>query len=235
MIVGAGPDDGPAGTAADTPGGGTGMTMPEPHAGDRTLERARWEVAALAGRLRTLEADRDAWRARHDEVARERDRNEELVRALRRSRSYRVGRALVSLARPSARVVRRLSRRAVTVVRPRGDKPPAGTAPAHVYVAIGLAPERLRLFTRALAQRIVVHDDHRPVVVTDCAAFRTARAPGVVLEYLPDARTWARHRPEVPWDDLLTDRLTRVFRDYGCERTAVVDPDRPPTLADLLG
>jgi hypothetical protein len=129
----------------------------------------------------------------------------------------------------------RLRRGAVAAARPRSGKPPPGRAPAHVYVAIGLSPEALRRFTRALAQRIVVNDDHRPVVVTDCAAFRTARVPGVVLEYLPDARTWARHRPEVPWDDLLTDRLARVFRDYGCERTAVVDPDRPPNLADLLG
>jgi hypothetical protein len=56
----------------------------------------------------------------------------------------------------------------------------------------------------------------------------------VVLEYLPDARTWLRHRPGVPWDDLLTDRLAQVFRDHGCARTAVIDPDRPPTLADLL-
>jgi hypothetical protein len=203
--------------------------------GDRTLERTRWELAALAGRLRTLEADRDAWRARHDEAVRERDRNRDLVRALRRSCSYRVGSALVSLARPTGRVMSRLRRGAVTVVRPRTAEPPAGGAPAHVYVAIGLSPETLRRFTRALAQRIVVNDDHRPVVVTDCAAFRTARVPGVVLEYLPDGRTWARHRPEVPWDDLLTDRLARVFRDYGCEHTAVVDPDRPPTLADLLG
>jgi hypothetical protein len=216
------------------------MTVPEPQTEDpqtedRTLERTRWELAALAGRLRTLEAERDDWRARHAEAARERDRHSELVRRLRRSRSYRVGSALISLARPSARVVRRLRGRPVTASRPRADKAPAVAAPAHVYVAIGLSPETLRTFTRALAQRIVVNADHRPVVVTDCAAFRAARAPGVVLEYLPDAGIWARYRPDVPWDDLLTDRLARVFRDYGCERTAVVDPDRPPTLADLLG
>ena len=209
--------------------------MPESQTGDRTLERARWELAALAGRLRTLEADRDAWRARHDEAVRERDRSQDLVHTLQRSRPYRVGRALLSLARPSGRVMSRLRRGAVPAARPRSDKPPAGRAPTHVYVAIGLAPETLRRFTRALAQRIVVNDDHRPVVVTDCAAVRTARVPAVVLEYLPDARTWARHRPGTPWDDLLTDRLARVFRDYGCDRTAVVDPDRPPTLADLLG
>ena len=198
--------------------------------------RARWEVAALAGRLRTVEAERDDWRARHDEAARERDRHRDLIRALRRSRSYRVGAALVSLG-PSlgargapgcADEPPRRPGRAGTSRRP-PPRRPTSTWP------IGLSPETLRTFTRALAQRIVVNADHRPVVVTDCAAFRTARAPGVVLEYLPDARTWARHRPEVPWDDLLTDRLARVFRDYGCERTAVVDPDRPPTLADLLG
>ena len=61
-----------------------------------------------------------------------------------------------------------------------------------------------------------MHADHLPVVLTDCASFRHARAGGVILEYLPDADTWERHRPGVPWDDLLTDRLARLFRDHGC-------------------
>ncbi len=117
------------------------------------------------------------------------------------------------------------------------DGPPAEPGsgpPAHVHVAIGLTPETLRSFTRVLSQRLLVHADHVPVVVTDCPSFRVARVPGVVLEYLPDAPTWARHRPGVPWDDLLTDRLTRIFRDHRCVRTAVIDPEHPPTLADLL-
>ncbi len=187
-------------------------------------ERLRWEVAALAGRLRTCEAERDDWRARHDEAARERDRQREAVRALRRSRAYRLGRALASLARRSP----------PAPPRPRAERPAPAETPAHVYVAIGLTPETLRALTRALAQRILVHADHLPVVVTDCAAFRSARVRGVVLEYLPDARTWHRHRPDVPWDDLLTDRLARLFQDHRCVRTAVIDPDRPPALADLL-
>ncbi|HEU4347697.1 MAG TPA: hypothetical protein VFR35_07905, partial [Actinoplanes sp.] len=116
----------------------------------------------------------------------------------------------------------------------RAGRPPAPALPAHAYVAIGLRPESLRALTRALAQRIVVNADHVPVVVTDCPSFRFARVPGVVLEYVPDAGTWQRHRPDVRWDDLLTDRLARLFRDHGCVRTAVVDPDHPPTLANLL-
>jgi hypothetical protein len=197
-------------------------------------ERIRWELAALAGRLRTLEAERDELRARHDEAARERDQHREQARALRQSRSFRVGRALVSLARPPVQILRRLRRRAVTPARRGPAALPAAPLPTHVYVAVGLDQEALRTFTRALAQRIVVHADHLPVVVTDCAAFRHARAAGVVLEYLPDAPTWAKHRPGVPWDDLLTERLARLFADHGCVRTVVVDPDRPPTLADLL-
>jgi hypothetical protein len=197
-------------------------------------ERMRWELATLAGRLRTLEAERDDWRARHDEAARERDRHQDLVRALRRSRAYRVGRTLASLAGPPARFVRRLRPRPVAAPRPARAEPAIPETPAHVYVAIGLTPETLRAFTRALAQRVTVHADHVPVVVTDCVSFRFARARGVVLEYVPDAPTWQRHRPDVPWDDMLTDRLDRLFRDHRCVRTAVVDPDRPPTLADLL-
>jgi hypothetical protein len=208
--------------------------VPDSPGPDRTLERARWELATLAGRLRTLEAERDDWRARHEEAARDRDRHSAVVRALRRSRSYRVGSALVALARPSARAVRRL-RNDPPAPPPTGpDEPRTATPPTYVYVAIGLTPEALRGFTRALAQRIVVQPDHRPVVVTDSPAFRSAREPGVVLEYLPDAETWARHRPDVPWDDLLTERLTRLFTDHGCVRTTVLDPDHPPALADLL-
>lgn len=200
----------------------------------------RWELATLAGRLRTLEAERDDLLARHGETTRDRDLHRDQVRQLRRSRSYRVGSAIISLARPPVRVLARvpivsgLRRRPATPARQRPERPPTATVPAHVYVAIGLTPEALRTFTRALAQRIVVNADHVPVVVTDCPSFRFARARGVVLEYVPDARTWRRHRPETPWDDLLTDRLDRLFRDHGCVRTAVIDPDRPPTLPDLL-
>jgi hypothetical protein len=202
--------------------------VPDSQVADRALARARWELAALAGRLRTLEAERDDWRRRHDEVAGERDRHRDAERAVRDSRAYRIGRALVALAGPALRRVRPA---------PDGDPVPerrVTAAPAHVYIAVGLTAERLRDLTRVLAQRLVVQPGHRPVVVTDCPAFRTAQVAGVVLEYLPDPATWQRHRPDVPWDDLLTERLTRLFTDHGCARTAVVDPDHPPGLADLL-
>jgi len=201
---------------------------------DAVLMRTRWELATVAGRLRNLEAERDDLVARQQTLEHDRDQSRDLVRALRRSRSYRVGRALVSMARPTARIVRRLRRHPVAPVRHRTGATPAAALPTHVYVAIGLQPETLREFTRSLGQRITVHADHLPVVLTDCASFRHARAPGVILEYLPDADTWHRHRPGVPWDELLTDRLARLFRDHGCVRTVVLDPDRPPTLADLL-
>ena len=110
----------------------------------------------------------------------------------------------------------------------------AEPGPAHVYIAVGLRTETLRTLTRTLTQRLAVAADHTPVVLTDSPSFRLARSAGVVLEYLPDARTWRRHRPGASWDDLLTERLTRIFFDFGCARTVVVDPDRLPTLADLL-
>ncbi|MFG1602453.1 hypothetical protein [Actinoplanes sp. NPDC049265] len=80
-----------------------------------------------------------------------------------------------------------------------------------VVVAIGHDAEALRALTASLA-----HDTGpATVVVTDCPGFRHARAAGVLLEYLPDAATWERHRPGVPWDDLLTRRLTRILLDHG--------------------
>lgn len=93
-----------------------------------------------------------------------------------------------------------------------------------VVVATGLDVEQLRRLTARLTR------DTGPatVVVTDCPEFRLARAAGVVLEYLPDASTWRRHRPGTPWDELLTRRLTRIFFDHGPGRTVVVDPDPSP-------
>jgi hypothetical protein len=201
---------------------------------EAVLMRTRWELATLAGRLRNLEAERDDMRARQEQLERDRDRSLDQVRSLRRSRAYRLGRALVSLARPTVRIMRRLGDHPAKPDRHRRSATPVATLPTHVYVAIGLGPETLQAFTRSLAQRITVHADHLPVVLTDCATFRHARAPGVILEYLPDAETWQRHRPGLPWDELLTDRLARLFRDHGCVRTVVLDPDRPPTLAELL-
>jgi hypothetical protein len=215
------------------------MTAPER---DRALERARWEVAALAGRLRTAEAERDDWRIRHADAARDRDRQRDLVRALQRSGSYRVGRALTALARNPVRTPPQLVGRAVRRLRgqvPRpltgpGTRRPPEPVPAHVYLAFGLASEDLAAFVRAVRQRVIVAADHVPVVVTDSPSFRSLWTPGVILEYLPDAVTWQRHRPDMSWDDLLTERLSRLFSDHGCVRTVIVDRDDPPTLADLL-
>jgi hypothetical protein len=215
------------------------MTPPDR---DRALERARWELAALTGRLRTVEAERDDWRTRYDAAARDRDRQRDVVRALQRSGSYRMGRALASLARDPVRTppqlvgqaVRRLRHRPAALLREPRTRRPAAPVPAYVYLAFGLAQEDLNAFLRAVRQRVVVDADHVPVVLTDCPSFRSLRTPGVLLEYLPDAATWRRHRPDMAWDDALAERLARLFADHGCVRTVIVDRDDPPTLADLL-
>ncbi|GIF10470.1 hypothetical protein [Actinoplanes teichomyceticus] len=209
------------------------------------LERLRWEIAALTGRMRSVELERDSWRARCERLTEQRDREREKSRRLRSSGSYRLGRALVSLARDpwhtSPRLVRGLARR----LRPR----PAGTPivpeqvprtpsarrrPAHLYVAIGLDHDTLRDLLVTINQRLLVTPDHRPVVLTDDPAFSLLRTLGVLLEYLPDRGTWERHRPDRAWDDLLAERLARLCRDHVTERTVVVDRLRPPALADLL-
>ncbi|GIE93659.1 hypothetical protein [Paractinoplanes rishiriensis] len=196
------------------------------------LALARWEVATLTGRLRWVEDERDA-------AVRDRDRNVELVTALRRSRSYRLGRALVDLARDPVRTgpalagqaCRRLRRR--PPAKPR-RKPPAGPVPARVYVAVGLDHPASHALIRALRQRILVDGDHLPVVVTDQPALRGLQVPGVVLEYLPDPRTWSRHDPGADWEALLAGRIAQLCRDHRACRAVVVDPRDPPSLARLL-
>jgi hypothetical protein len=196
------------------------------------LAIARWQLATLTGRLRCVEAERDA-------AVRDRDRARDLVRRLRRSRSYRIGRLLTDLARdpvrngPSiaCRAARRLRRRPAAT---RRISPPAPRTPARVYIAVGLSRTASRALIRALRQRILVDHDHLPVVVTDQLALRGLQVPGVVLEYLPDPQTWARHDPGEGWESLLAGRVAQLCRDHGAVGALVVDPRDPPNLARLL-
>jgi hypothetical protein len=195
------------------------------------LAVARWQVATLTGRLRCVEDERDA-------AVRDRDRTHELVRKLRRSRSYRIGRILTDLARDPVRNGPALVCRAARRVRGPAVKPKPRRAvpptPARVYVAVGLSRDGSQSLIRALRQRIVVDGDHVPVVVTDQPALRGLQVPGVVLEYLPDPETWQRHDPGAGWEALLAGRVAQLCRDHRASGAVVIDPRDPPTLARLL-
>jgi hypothetical protein len=218
-------------------------TAPEVDWNRHALDRARWELAAMAGRLRTLEGrlaeeQQDAEEARK-EAARERRRADRLLG----SESYRLGFGLVSLVKDPMHTVPRLARAVLRRLRDRRKvtppvktRPPvaAQRPPVHLYVVIGLDEEALRDFVLTLRQRLLVNPDHRPVVITDSPSFSLLRDLGVLLEYLPDRSTWDRHRPDEPWHDVLTRRLAQLYRDHDTARTIIVDRTQPPTLADLL-
>jgi len=207
------------------------------------LDRARWELAAMAGRLRTLEGrlaeeQQNAEEARK-EAARERRRADRLLG----SESYRLGFGLVSLVKDPMHTVPRLARAVLRRLRDRHRAtPPAKTRapvaaqrpPVHLYVVIGLDEEGLRDFVLTLRQRLLVNPDHRPVVVTDSPSFSLLRDLGILLEYLPDRATWDQHRPDESWNDVLTRRLAQLYRDHDTARTIIVDRAQPPALADLL-
>lgn len=188
------------------------------------------EMQSLVVRLRTVEQERDAWRSRCAGLAGERDSERESVQRLRGSGSYRLGRGLVTLARDPLRLVRRI-RREPAVPRRRTVKRPL---PARLYVAIGLDLDRLRDFVQTLRCRVLVEPDHRAVVLTDNAEFSLLRGPGLILEYLPDAETWERHRPDRPWDVVLSERLSWLYAEHDATHVSFVDPERPPTLPELL-
>jgi hypothetical protein len=208
------------------------------------LDRARWELAAMAGRLRTIEARLAEEQQNAEEMRRERDRERRRADRLLGSESYRLGFGLVSLVKDPMHTVPRLAR--AVLRRLRGYRSPAGTPvktkapaaaqrpPVHLYVVIGLDEDGLREFVLTLRQRLLVNPDHRPVVVTDSPSFSLLRDLGVLLEYLPDRPTWERHRPDEPWNDVLTRRLAQLYRDHDTARTVIVDRTQPPTLADLL-
>jgi hypothetical protein len=198
-------------------------------------ERARWELAAMAGRMRNLEARLAESQQYARALRKDRDR-------LRRSESYRIGSGLVALAKNPVRTIPRLIRallrqlRSPQVVPPPAVKAPVASQrlPVHLYVVIGLDAQAVREFVLTLRQRLVVNPDHRPVVVTDNPSFALLRHLGVLLEFLPDRATWERHRPDQAWDDVLARRLSRLYRDHDSVRTVIVDRSQPPTLADLL-
>jgi hypothetical protein len=206
-------------------------------------ERARWELAAMAGRLRSLEAKLVDEQALTEEMRRERDRERRRLERLRRSESYRLGYGLVSLAKDPVHTLPRIARAVLRRLRRRGAAKDTGVRrvpaaaqrpPAHLYVAIGLDIVAVREFVLTLQQRLLVNPDHRPIVVTDCPEFALLRDLGVLLEYLPDRATWEKHRPDHPWDDVLSQRLSRLYRDHDTARTVIVDRAQPPSLADLL-
>jgi hypothetical protein len=212
-----------------------------------SLERARWELAAMAGKLRTADRELAELRLRNTTLKADLKKEREKLRQVQRSDTYRLGRAAVGLVKHPVRTVPRLGR---AVVR-RIGKHRAGNAaaaaitaaprprtaprlPVHLYVAIGLETETLRTFVTTLNQRVLVNADHRPVVVTDCPSFALLRNLGVILEYVPDRQTWLRHRPELPWDDVLSERLSWIYREHDAVRTLIVDRVHPPSLAELL-
>lgn len=188
------------------------------------------EVQSLVVRLRTIEQERDAWRSRCAGLTSERDEERETARRLRGSGSYRLGRGLVTLARNPLRLVRRLRRVPVTARRKTVKRP----LPARLYVAIGLDLDRLREFTWTVRRRVLVEPDHRAVILTDNPEFSLLRRSGLILEYLPDRATWERHRPDRPWDVVLSERLSRLFGEHHAVGVEFVDPHRPPTLPEML-
>ncbi|WP_250027285.1 hypothetical protein [Paractinoplanes maris] len=170
------------------------------------MERARWELSAMAGRLRSLETRLADERRKSERLRQERDR-------------LRAGTSVLQRLFPARRPARPVR---------------ATPAPVHLYVVIGLDFEPLREFVLTLRERLRVEPGHRPVVLTDCSSFALLRDLGVLLEYLPDRETWEQHRPDRSWEDVLSERLSRLYRDHGAARTIFVDRAQPPTLAELL-
>lgn len=209
------------------------------------LERARWELSAMAGRIRALEGQLAEEQQSGETLRKERDRERRRADRLLASESYRLGYGLVSLVKDPVHTVPRLSRAVVRRLRSRELAAAAadGTGrtttvarrlPVHLYVLIGLDETAVREFLLTLRQRLLVNPDHRPVVVTDSPSFSMLRDLGVLMEYLPDRGLWEKHRPDVVFEDVLTQRLSRLYRDHDAIRTIIVDSAQPPTLADLL-
>ena len=187
------------------------QTVPEVDWNRHALDRARWELAAMAGRLRTLETRLAEEQQNAADARKERDRERRRADRLLGSESYRLGFGLVSLVKDPVHTLPRLARAVLRRLRAGRPTPPpaaptrppvaAQRPPVHLYVLIGLDEEGLRDFVLTLRQRLLVNPDHRP---------------------------------DEPWPDVLTRRVAQLYRDHDTARTIVVDRAQPPTLADLL-
>src|SRR5882724_8950848 len=132
-------------------------TQPGPDA-DRirqALDRARWELAAMAGRIRTLETQLVEARESAEAMRKERDREQRRADRLRGSESYRLGYGLVSLVKDPVHAAPRLARAVLRRLRGLRAAAPAVAVraqvaaqrlPAHLYVLIGLDAGAVREF-----------------------------------------------------------------------------------------
>src|SRR4051812_49779887 len=76
----------------------------------QALDRAGWELPAMGGGRRTLEARLAEEQRNTEEMRRERDRERRRADRLRGSESYRLGLGLVSLVKDPVRTAPRLTR-----------------------------------------------------------------------------------------------------------------------------
>src|SRR5690242_14633387 len=116
--------------------------VPEVDWAQHALDRARWELAAMAGRMRTLEGRLAEQEQLAEQMRRERDREKRRADRLLGSESYRLGFGLVSLAKDPLRTVPRLARAVWRRLRGR-HRPASAQVPTRPPIAARRPPVHL--------------------------------------------------------------------------------------------
>jgi hypothetical protein len=206
------------------------------------------KVALLSARIAELEKERDSWRRKARLAARERDQAKSALDTLRRSKSYRVVRAIAMLVKDPIRITPRLIRSLFRVAigrrpgffpAPKATQAPAldatdeatpvltDTLTVSAYIAFGLDMEALRALARLASQCAVVCGNHVPLIVTDLPSFSLLRDTGLAIEYVPNREIWELNRTDVDWDRFRSDRLGHLFRMHRPSRAFFLEASVP--------
>jgi len=110
--------------------------------------------------------------------------------------------------------------------------PPFRRRSTSTYLAFGYDIDQLRRLSRLAAQAASVTGDPSVLIITDCVDFSMLRDTGLLLEYVPDRATWAKHRGDADWESFRSQRVSQVTVAHHSVRTIVAPPG---TISDLPG
>jgi hypothetical protein len=150
------------------------------------------------------------------------------VAALRRSESFRLGEAMVSLGRPGEMrgALRRLFRPRAEDSLPRAagetGPPKAVERPGVLFVALGGGADAVEQVERAATMLVAAE----PVLLTD-SDDAAAAAPGFPVEHLIALDVWSRFRAPAEWCAYSAGRIAGIVEEYEIGTVVTLTP--PPT------
>jgi hypothetical protein len=172
------------------------------------------------------------------EAERERARKlEEQLEAIRRSESFRIGHALVSLRR-RVKFWRRPAKPRPAL--PPGPAPAAPAAPSRrpveerTVLLVALDDGAARGLGEELGRLNSMFVSFVPVVLADAATIPPEESEGIVVEHVIPLDQWRLRRPAIEWGTYVAQRIRRTVDAYDVDTmVALCSPDAKDRQAQL--